>query len=130
MIVNSRVTTLSQPFELIKVCVAVLLDEVYVFPSIHVKLSQEVTKFVTGRGVVPTHDEESPFKVRASNSTSPLENWNLTALLKFTLGTVILFEQIVNGIGLPKKLLPLAVVLYTLTLAPPVGRFVTFIVYV
>ena len=106
-----------------------MLDEVYVFPSTHVKLSQAVTKFVTGR-VVPTHDEESPFKVRASNSTSPLENWNLTALLKFTAGTVILFEQIVNGIGLPKKLLPLAVVLYTLTLAPPAGRFVIFIVYV
>ena len=39
VIVKSRLITLSQPFELIKVCVAVLFDEVYVFPSIHVKLS-------------------------------------------------------------------------------------------
>ena len=67
---------------------------------------------------VTTQVEFTPFKLKASNSTSPLENWNLTALSKATPPTVMLFEPRVNVTGFPKKLLPLAVVLKTLTLAP------------
>ena len=36
-----------------------------------------------------TQSEVSPFKLRKSNSTSPLENWNLTVLSKVTAGTVM-----------------------------------------
>ena len=39
-------TTLSQPAELIRICVAVLLLLVYVTPSIQVRLSQAVTTSV------------------------------------------------------------------------------------
>ena len=42
----------------------------------------------------------------------------------------MLFEPSVNATGFPKKELPLAVVLYTLTLAPPAGNDITFMVNV
>ena len=60
---------------------------------------------------MPTQAEATPFKLKASNSTSPLENWNFTALSKATAATVMLFEPSVNATAGPKKLLPLAVVL-------------------
>ena len=41
--------------------------------------------------------EASPFKVRASNTTAPLENWNLTARSKPTPPTVMPFEPKVNA---------------------------------
>ena len=37
-----------------------------------------------------TQPEATPFKLKALNSTSPLENWNLTVLLKVTAPTVML----------------------------------------
>ena len=77
-----------------------------------------------------TQVELTPFKLKASNSTSPLENWNLTALSKVTAATVILLEPSVNATGFPKKEFPFAVVLNTLKLAPPAGKDVTFIVNV
>ena len=55
--------------------------------------------------------ESSPFRLKASNSTSPFENWNLTALSNETADTVILLEPIVNATGFPKYSLPFAVVL-------------------
>ena len=48
------------------------------------KSPQSLISDVVGGGVVPTHDEATPFNVNASNSTSPLENWNFTALSKLT----------------------------------------------
>ena len=60
---------------------------------------------------MPTQVELTPFKLKASNSTSPLENWNLTDLLKATAATDIVFEPGVNATGFPKKAFPLAVVL-------------------
>ena len=48
------------------------------------KSPQSLISDVVGGGVVPTHDEATPFNVNASNSTSPLENWNLTVLSKVT----------------------------------------------
>ena len=83
----------------------------------------------TDGGGATTQVEFTPFKLKASNSTAPLENWNLTALSKATAGTVILFEPRAKATGFPKKLLPLAVVLKTLTLAP-FAVSVTFIVNV
>ena len=62
-----------------------------------------------GKGAIQV--EVTPFKLKASNSTAPFENWNLTALSKVTAGTVILFEPRVKAIGLPKKSLPFATVL-------------------
>jgi hypothetical protein len=53
-----------------------------------------------GSGSDPRQFEFSPFKLKASNSTSPLENWNLTALSKSTaapssfLHVVLDFKQI------------------------------------
>ena len=85
---------------------------------------------VDGAGGGVTHDETTPFTLKLSNSTSPLENWNLTALSKDTAGTVILFEPSVRATGFPKKELPFAVVLNTLKFAPPAGKDVTFIVNV
>ena len=76
-----------------------------------IKSPHAFIKDEVGGGVVPTQYEATPFKVKKSNSTSPLENWNLTALSKFTAGTVILFEPSVNATELPQKLFPLAVVL-------------------
>ena len=67
--------------------------------------------------------------VKASNSTSPFENWNLTALSKVTAATVILFNPSVIGIAGPKNQFPFAVVLATLKLAP-FAVSVTFIVKV
>ena len=64
------------------------------------------------------------------NSTAPLENWNLTALLNVTEGTVMLFEPSVSVVAGPKYQFPFAVVLATLKSAPPGGKFVTFIVKV
>ena len=58
-----------------------------------------------------TQVEATPFTLKSLNSTSPLENWNLTALSKVTAATVIVFEPSVNDTGFPKKELPLAVVL-------------------
>ena len=81
-------------------------------------------------GIGATHVDVTPFKLKALNSTAPLENWNLTALSKVTAGTVILLEPSVKAIGFPKKELPFAVVLYTRTFAPPAGNEITFIVYV
>ena len=46
LIVKSKVTTLSHPAALVRICVAVLLLLVYVIPSIHVKLSQATCKSV------------------------------------------------------------------------------------
>ena len=40
--VKSRLTTLSQPLEAVKIWIAVLLLDVYVVPSIHVKLSHAI----------------------------------------------------------------------------------------
>ena len=76
-----------------------------------------------------TQPEESPFSVKASNSTSPLENWNLTALSKVTAATVMVFDPSVIAIAGPKNQFPLAVVLATLKLAP-FAVSVTFIVKV
>ena len=64
-----------------------------------------------GGGNGATQDEATPFNSKASNSTSPLENWNLTALLNETEGTVMLFEPSVSATGFPKNAFPLAVVL-------------------
>ena len=72
---------------------------------------QALIKDKEGGGGVPTQFVFTPFKLKLSNSTSPLENWNLTALSNVTLATVILFEPRVNATGLPKKSFPLAVVL-------------------
>ena len=58
--------------------------------------------------------ESTPFTLKASNTTSPLENWNLTALSKPTPPTVKVFSPRVNAVTFPKKLPPLAVVLKTL----------------
>ena len=66
---------------------------------------------MVGGGVGATQVEATPFKLRASKTTSPLENWNLTALSNETEGTVILFEPSVSGIAGPKKAFPAAVVL-------------------
>ena len=55
--------------------------------------------------------ERVPFKLKALNSTSPLENWNLTARSKVTEGTVILLEPSVSACAGPKNEFPLAVVL-------------------
>jgi hypothetical protein len=82
----------------------------------------------TGTGV--THDEATPLTSNTLNSTSPLENWNFTALSKPTDDTVILFDPSANVVEGPKKELPFAVVLKTLTLAPAAGNDVTFIVNV
>ena len=46
-----------------------------------------VEELVTGAGAA-THPEDSPFTLKASNSTAPLENWNFTALSKSTAPTV------------------------------------------
>ena len=59
-------------------------------------------------------DETTPFNVKASNSTSPLENWNLTALSKLTAATVTVFVPSVNACAFPLNQLPLATVLTTL----------------
>ena len=61
--------------------------------------------------VAQTQVEATPFKVNASNSTSPLENWNFTALSKETAGTVMVLVPSTNATGFPKKSFPLAVVL-------------------
>ena len=50
-----------------------------------------------GGGVVPTQSESSPFKLKASNSTAPSENWNLTVLSKVTAATVTVFVPSVNA---------------------------------
>ena len=78
----------------------------------------------------PTHVDVTPFNVKSSNSTAPLENWNLTDLLNETAGTVTLFAPRASATGLAKNQLPLAVVFATLTFAPPAGKFVIFIVKV
>ena len=77
-----------------------------------------------------TQSETTPFNTKSSNSTSPLENWNLTDLLKVTAGTVIVLEPRVIAMAGPKNQFPLAVVFTTLKSAPPDGRLVTFIVNV
>ena len=82
-----------------------------------------------GGGEGTTQPEESPFNTRASNSTSPFENWNFTALSKVTAATVILFGPSVIGIAGPKNQFPFAVVFATLKLAP-LAVSVTFIVKV
>ena len=46
--------------------------------------------------------EYTPFKLNALNSTSPLENWNLTTLSKSTAGTSKLFWPSVNAVKFPK----------------------------
>ena len=71
----------------------------------------------------------TPFKLKASNSTAPFENWNFTDLSKVTAGTVIVFVPRVIAIAGPKNQFPLAVVLATLKLAP-LAVSVTFIVKV
>ena len=76
-----------------------------------------------------TQDEATPFKLNASNSMSPLENWNFTDRSKVTAATVILFDPIFNATGGPKNQFPLAVVFATLTL-PPLAVSVTLIVNV
>ena len=80
-----------------------------------------------GKGI--TQFELTPFKFKSSNSTSPLENWNLTVLSKVTAGTVTLFAPSDNCTGFPKNQFPFAVVFATLTLAP-FAVSVTFIVNV
>ena len=75
------------------------------------KSPQALINEVVGGGVGATQVEATPFKSNASNTTSPLENWNLTALSNETDATVILFEPSVSATGLAKKALPLAVVL-------------------
>ena len=62
------------------------------------KSLQELINDVDEGGVTTTQSEFFPFKFRASNSTSPLENWNLTALSKATAATVILFDPSVNAV--------------------------------
>ena len=57
-----------------------------------------------------TQPEATPFTLKASKSTAPSENWNLTALSNPTAPTVIVFDPSVNATALPKKSLPLAVV--------------------
>ena len=94
------------------------------------KSPQALINDVDERGVGATQVEATPFKLKASNSTAPFENWNFTALSKPTAPTVILFEPSVNACAGPKKELPLAVVLNTLTFAPPDGNVVTFMVNV
>ena len=94
------------------------------------KSLHELINDVDDTGTGATHDEATPLTSNASNSTSPLENWNLTALSNVTAGTVILFDPSVNATALPKKEFPFDVVLYTLTSAPPAGNVVTFIVNV
>ena len=92
------------------------------------KSPQSLISDVVGGGVVPTHDEATPFNVNASNSTSPLENWNLTALSKVTSNTVIVLTPRVKATGFPKKLLPLNCCFkYSKSSAPPAGNDVTFI---
>ena len=66
---------------------------------------------MVGGGAGATQDEATPFTSRASKTTSPLENWNLTALSKPTEATVILFEPSVSAVAGPKKAFPVAVVL-------------------
>ena len=46
--------------------------------------------------------EATPFKLKASNSMSPLENWNLTALSKSTAATVIVFSPSATAVRFPK----------------------------
>ena len=53
----------------------------------------------------------TPLTLKELNSTSPLENWNLTVLSKPTDDTDILLVPSVNATAFPKKSLPLAVVL-------------------
>ena len=75
----------------------------------------------------------TPFTLKELNSTSPLENWNLTVLSKPTADTVTVLSPSTRSAPAlegPKAVLPLAVVLKTLYLAPPSGKEVTFIVNV
>ena len=60
------------------------------------KSPQSLISDVVGGGVVPTHDELLHSMLISSNSTSPLENWNLTALSKVTAATVIVFTPTVS----------------------------------
>ena len=77
--------------------------------------------------------ESTPFKLSALNSTSPLENWNLTALSKLTPVTVTVFSpktKSAPALEGPKCVPPFCVVLKILYFAPPSGKDVTFIVKV
>ena len=94
------------------------------------KSLQSLINEVSDGGGGITQSEESPFSTKASNSTSPVENWNLTDLLKVTAATVILLDPRVIVWAGPKNQFPLATVFATLKVAPPEGRFVTFIVKV
>ena len=67
------------------------------------KSPQSLISDVVGGGVVPTHDELTPFNVNSSNSTSPLENWNLTALSKVTAATVIVLTPSVKLLGFQRN---------------------------
>ena len=62
---------------------------------------------------------------RTSNMMSSEENWNLTVRVNATAATVTVFSPTTRSWALPKKSLPLAVVLYTRYWAPPVGKEVT-----
>ena len=85
---------------------------------------------MAGGGGTATQVDAIPFTSSASNSISPLENWNLAALSKLVGEIVRVFIPSTNAVEGPKKACPFEVVLNTLTFAPAVGSEVTFIVYV
>ena len=77
------------------------------------KSSEQALMAVPASGAGKQSFWASPLMLRASNPMSPLENWIYTARSKVTAATVVPFSPMERGWGLPKKLLPLAVVLKT-----------------
>ena len=83
---------------------------------------QSLIKDVVGGGGGITQSESTPpFKLNALNSTSPLENWNLTARSNVTAATVILLDPSVKATGF-QKTISIGSSFINLTLAPPAGR--------
>ena len=61
----------------------------------------EISELVGNEGA-KTQFEFSPFTFKASNTTSPLENWNLTVRSKSTAATVNVFNPSTNSVRFPK----------------------------
>ena len=79
----------------------------------------------SSKSSVTIQPASTPLTLKELNSTSPLENWNLTVLSKPTADTVIVFSPKTKSAPAfegPKAELPLAVVLKTLYFAPPSGK--------
>ena len=83
-------------------------------PSPSTSVTQLPSQSYTTTGSLTTQEDSVPLRDRKSNSTSPLENWNLTERSNATAGTVFVLLPRVRATAGPLFQFPFATVLTTL----------------